>query len=68
MDDAVYFDLVAETAYRVTGRRPLSLRNPFTGRVFWVEGMHNCPREMFEQAAAETGTTSKKDLMGALLN
>lgn len=66
--DQEYFELVFETARQVTGKTPIVLRNPFTGAVFWVQGMHNCPREMFEQAAQSLETPDQRSMKRALLS
>ena len=68
-ETAAYFNLVEETAYRKTGRHPRVLINPFTGDVFWVEGMHNCPKEMFlEIAESITPGQTVGSVLDALLN
>lgn len=68
ISDELYFELVAETARKVTGKRPFVLRNPFTGAVFWVQGMENCPRELFHEAAEGLDEMNKRDMLNALLH
>jgi hypothetical protein len=63
-----YFATVAETAKIITGRTPIILRNPFSGDVFWVQGMHNCPVDEFERAAGSLEGKDAKGMANALCN
>lgn len=68
ISDEVYFATVIDTARRMTGRTPIVLRNPFTAEIFWVEGMHNCPRDVLAEAFERGEVTDTKGAVRALLH
>lgn len=47
-----YWDVLHEVACKMLGRPPIYMRNPFTGAIFWMEGMDNLTREEFEAIEA----------------
>jgi hypothetical protein len=46
-----YWDVLYEVAKKMMGRPPIVLHNPFTGAIFWMEGMDNLTAEEFAQIA-----------------
>lgn len=63
-----YLALVAATFRRKMDEDPRALVNPFSGDLIWVEGMHNCPPELFEQAARDLDVNTAEEMVDALLN